>query len=49
MITKNEFWKQIRSGLKEHARSEKLTAAVMKRIRELKDETNEVSTENSNS
>lgn len=38
MITKDALWKQICLGLKDHARSEKLTATVMKRIRSLKNE-----------
>ena len=47
MITKNPIWKQIRLGLKEHARSEKLTADVMRRIKELKNEDDQVTaTEN---
>ena len=41
MITKGAYWKRIRLGLLEHARSEKLTASIMKRIKELKDEDNQ--------
>jgi hypothetical protein len=40
MITKNPLWKQICSELKKIPRSEKITAAVMKRIRELESESN---------
>lgn len=47
MITKSPLWKQIRLGLKEHARSEKLTADVMRRIKELRDEDNEVNNKES--
>ena len=42
MITKNVFWKKIQLGLKEHARSEKLTASIMKRIKELGNENNQI-------
>jgi hypothetical protein len=48
MITKNPIWKQIRLGLKEHVRSEKLTADIMRRIKELKDEDNQVTTTENN-
>lgn len=47
MITKNPIWKQIRLGLKEHVRSEKLTADIMRRIKELKNEDNQVNTKES--
>lgn len=47
MITKNPIWKQIRLGLKEHVRSEKLTADIMRRIKELKDEDNQINTKES--
>jgi len=44
MITKNALWKQICLGLKENARSENITAVVMKRIRNIKYEDQKVST-----
>ncbi len=47
MITKNPIWKQIRLGLKEHVRSEKRTADIMRRITELKNEDNQVNTKES--
>jgi len=47
VITKNTLWKQICLGLKEHARSEIITAAVMKRIRELENEDNQVNNKES--
>jgi hypothetical protein len=44
MITKTPLWKQIRLEMKEITRSEKITAAIMKRIKEIENENHKVST-----
>ncbi len=40
MITKNKFWKTIRTQLKEVERSKKFTIEIMKRIKDIPQDEN---------